>query len=163
MSNHSSLETDATPRATAPSAYSSVVCSSLRYAERARSALTEPAAPSVMRRHARLRCMAERPQMTAAIRQPTATGRRRGLSIRTEWYESVGGSALSGPAPDPQLEGCRAEVEVFPNAAFQVAQVGGRQGPAGEQGERRRVGGALGCVQHPDASGRGLGGLGGLQ
>src|SRR5436305_6026178 len=157
MSNHSSLETDATPRATAPSAYSSVVCSSLRYAERARSALTEPAAPSVMRCQARLRCMAERPQMTAAIRQPTATGRRRGLSIRTEWYESVGGSALSGPAPDPQLQRSRAEVEVLANAPLQVAQVGGRQGPAGEQGERRRVGCSLRRVEHTHAPRRRVG------
>src|SRR5205085_3079806 len=155
------FDTDAMPNATAATRYRSVVCSSLRYADRARSALTDPAAPSVIRRQARLRCMAERPHTMAAARQPAATGRRRGLTIRTEWYESAAPSARL--APDPQLQGRGAEVEVLADAALQVAQVGRRQGPAGEQGEGGRVGRTLGCVAHPHPGRRRMGGLGRLE
>src|SRR3954469_22425263 len=80
-----------------------------------------------------------------------------------EWYESAESGALSRAASHPQLEGCRSEGEVLPNAAFEVAEVRGRHGAAGKKGERRWVGGTLGCVQHPDAPGCRLGGLGRLQ
>src|SRR5947209_20540825 len=105
--------------------------------------------------------MAERPHTTAAMRHPTATGSRRGLTIRTEWYESAGPSAR--PAPNPQLQWRGTEIEVLANATLQVAQVGRGQGPAGEERERGRVGCTLGGVENADAGGWGVGGLGCLQ
>src|SRR5947208_15830065 len=110
-----------------------------------------------MRRHARWRWSAERPQTKVAIKHPRATGSRTGRVICTN---ATGGSA--GATPDPQLQGRGAEPEVLADAAFEVAQVGRWQRPAGEQGERGRIGGALGGVQDP-ARRRGMGGLGRLE
>src|SRR5690348_11557459 len=101
-----------------------------------------------MRRHVRFRWMAERPHTTAALRQATATGRRSGLTIRREWYESGGCGALSRPPPHPELQRRRSEGEVLPNTAFEVAEVRRRERAAGEQCERRRVRRTLGCVEH---------------
>ena len=61
---------------------------------------------------------------------------------------------------DPHLDRRGAEVELLAEPALEVAQVGRRELLVGEQGERRRVGGALRGVEHPGAVRAGLGRLG---
>ena len=158
-SNHGGSRATPPPRPMADQPYSSVVCSSLRKAERARSAVAgDPAAwPPALDTPRRPLEAKRRAAPHDGCRHAAATATTRPAPVGSDDHD-----ARSEPPAHPELERRRAEAEVLPDLALEVAQVGGRQVAVGEQGERGRVGRALGGVEDP-TRGRRMGGLGGLQ
>src|SRR3954465_3149536 len=65
-------------------------------------------------------------------------------------------TALVGPLPHSQLQRCAAELERLADAPLEIPKVRLWQFPVDEQGERRRIGGALQRVQHSYAVTGGL-------
>src|SRR5688572_7381301 len=148
------FDSDANASAPARIRYRRPVWSSLRKAKCASAAASRPtpSSPTMrsMRRQLRSSRKLDRSQTNAASAHPKATAVRIGLVIvmsRGGRGGASGSPNLPRALPHPELQRRRPEPELLADLAFEVAQVRVREVAAREEGERRRIGRALGGIE----------------